>query len=178
MALDTTQRGVLRGMAQGMSVAVMLLVIGAWADPFSLVGHEAMSARLAVAVGASAAPALCLMVAVGRLASHRFFHAEDIEGSGLSAGSARARLLQALLQNTLEQAVLALVAYVLWAVVMPSSWLSVVPLAALAFVVGRLLFFAGYTRGAPARALGFTLCFYTSALMLVASAVAQIAALG
>jgi uncharacterized membrane protein YecN with MAPEG domain len=50
---------------------------------------------------------------------------------------------------------------------MPTRWLSVVPLAAIAFVVGRLLFMRGYERGAPARALGFTLTFYVSSTMLV-----------
>lgn len=90
----------------------------------------------------------------------------------MAQGTKQAQLLQSLLQNTLEQSVLAIVAYCAWAVVMPTVWLSVVPLAAIAFAVGRVMFFVGYKDGAPSRAIGFTLAFYTSAAMLVSAAVA------
>ncbi|WP_242482515.1 MAPEG family protein [Thiocystis violacea] len=75
--------------------------------------------------------------------------------------------LQTLLQNTLEQFSIALIAYLSWAVAMPAAWMSVIPLAAMTFAIGRILFFAGYKKGAPSRALGFTLTFYPSVLMLL-----------
>ena len=50
---------------------------------------------------------------------------------------------------------------------MPASTLSTVPLAALAFAIGRVLFFRGYGDGARARALGFALTFYPSLAMLL-----------
>ena len=86
--------------------------------------------------------------------------------------------MQSLLQNTLEQSVLALLIYLAWAAVMPSAWLSVVPLAAVSFALGRLLFLAGYASGAPSRALGFTMTFYPSIAMLICIAVAEALSLG
>ena len=91
---------------------------------------------------------------------------EDID-PGLTQGAPRVQLLRALAQNTHEQALLAVLAYVAWAVLMPIGTLSVVGLAAIVFVLGRILFFIGYARGAPARSLGFTACFYPTALMLL-----------
>ncbi len=77
--------------------------------------------------------------------------------------------MQAVLQNTLEQGALAVVTYLAWAFIMPPTFLSVVPLAAIAFAAGRVLFIRGYGRGAASRALGFTLSFYVSSTMLMAT---------
>ena len=49
---------------------------------------------------------------------------------------------------------------------MPASWISVVPVAAVLFVAGRILFARGYSDGAAARSLGFALTFYPSVLMI------------
>ena len=167
MKLDTRQQYVLRGMALGAVTAVALVCVGVVWNPFGYVDDLAPSERLTAFGRSSLILAVCLAVSVGRLAKHRFFTSEDIDGGGHGPGSARATLLQALLQNTLEQAVLGALVHAAWAVTMPGSWLSVVPLAAIAFGVGRILFFAGYARGAPARALGFTLTFYPTVVMLV-----------
>lgn len=117
-------------------------------------------ARLAIWLACAGFASLWLLVSVGRLANHRFFSPADIDGGGLSEGSPRARLFQSLIQNTLEQAVLAIVAYGawLWLADEPRRGLAIV--CALLFGIGRLLFFAGYALGAPYRALGFTLTFY------------------
>jgi len=71
------------------------------------------------------------------------------------------------LQNTLEQAVLAVVAYMIWAVVAPLAWLRTIPMAAILFVAGRILFTRGYERGAPGRAMGFGLTAYPTFGMLI-----------
>ncbi|MEK9660833.1 MAG: MAPEG family protein, partial [Alphaproteobacteria bacterium] len=116
----------------------------------------------------------CLVLAIGALARHRFLTPADIDGSGLVAGSDRARILQAIVQNTLEQAVIAIVAHLVWAAAMPPAWQAVVPAAAILFVFGRIAFAIGYAGGAPARAFGFALTFYPTVFMLVASGVALI----
>jgi uncharacterized membrane protein YecN with MAPEG domain len=108
-----------------------------------------------------------LFFTIGRLAKHRFFTPEDIDGGGFSDDSEQARSLQSLLQNTLEQFCIASSVYLAWAVVMPGQTLSVVPLSAIAFCVGRVLFFAGIKGGAPSRALGFALTFYPSVATLI-----------
>jgi len=55
---------------------------------------------------------------------------------------------------------------------MPLSWLRAIPVAAVLFVTGRILFARGYERGAPGRATGFGLTAYPTFGMLVTSAVA------
>jgi hypothetical protein len=111
------------------------------------------------------------MVAIGRVANLRFYTPEDIDGAGLTDGTPQTRLHRAILQNTLEQAVLAVAAYATWAVVMPHGWLGCIAVAALLFVTGRVLFASGYTRGAPGRALGFGLTAYPTFGMLATVAV-------
>lgn len=150
-----TQIGVAAGMAGGLAVTV-----AAFAWPALPTVPADGNARLAIWLACAAFAALWLLVSVGRLAGHRFFSPADIDGGGLSEGSPKAKLLQSLIQNTLEQALLAIVAYGawLWLADEPRRGLAIV--CAILFGIGRLLFFAGYAFGAPWRALGFTLTFY------------------
>jgi len=168
--LDAKQRGVLRGMAAALALAVVALGAAVTTPPAALLPAAPFPATLAVALGWSLLPVACLGLNIGALARHRFFTPADIDGSGLSAGTATARTLQAILQNTLEQAALAVCVYAAWAALMPLAWQAVVPAAALLFGLGRLLFWRGYAAGAPARAFGFGLTFYPSMLMLAALA--------
>jgi uncharacterized membrane protein YecN with MAPEG domain len=107
------------------------------------------------------------MVNIGLLARHRFFTPDDIDGGGLTKGTQQAQVLQSTLQNTLEQAVLAVSVHAMWAAVMPETWQAAVAAAAILFVVGRVFFWRGYAQGAPARALGFALTFYPSVAMVL-----------
>ena len=162
------QIGVLKGMSLGLFIAGATFVcsvklLGPKLIVLSLDGRYALFA-LAILM-----PALTLAFSVGRLAKHRFFSPQDIDGSALSPGSGKAILLQSLLQNTLEQAVLALFAYASWSILVPSYLLPAAPTAAVLFLIGRILFFAGYAQGAKARALGFALTFYPTALLLIGS---------
>jgi hypothetical protein len=108
-----------------------------------------------------------LFICIARLAKHRFNTPQDIQGGALTEGSERAKLLQSLLQNTLEQAVLALPIYFAASIFFPSGLLPLVVAAAFLFVVGRLLFFRGYAGGAASRAVGFGLTFYPTLALLV-----------
>ena len=53
----------------------------------------------------------------------------------------------------------------------PFKWLRAIPMAALVFVAGRILFARGYERGAPGRATGFALTAYPTFGMLATVAV-------
>jgi hypothetical protein len=164
-----------KGVVLGVIPAALLTLVGlCWVSlllPASALPVDEPGARLAWALQWALLPILTVMVVIGRVANHRFYTAEDIDGAGLTAGTARARLLRAILQNTLEQAVLAVAAYAIWAVVMPFSWLRSIAVAALLFVAGRVLFARGYARGAPGRALGFGLTAYPTFGMLATVAV-------
>ena len=165
--MTAKQRGVLKGMITGLSVSVLAVVWGYAGNPLGFTPDIQMSGRLTVMAAAMSVPLIFMVISVARLARHRFFTPEDIDGSGLTVGSGKAHVLQSLLQNTLEQAVISGLVYVVWAVLMPGETLSVIVLAAGLFFLGRVLFFAGYEKGAPGRALGFTLSFYPSAVMLL-----------
>ena len=165
--MDKTQVGVVRGMGLAMLMAVATFAFSAayftrvWG-----VGTD-LASRITLGAWSLVPPAFALFVCIARLAKHRFFTPEDIHGSGLTGGTDKAKLLQALLQNTLEQACLALPVYMATSIVAPAPLLPAVPAAAAMFLVGRLFFFAGYANGAPSRAYGFGLTFYPTVMLLL-----------
>jgi len=167
MKLSDKQVGVVKGMLTAMALTIFVITIAVVFDPFSFAGINGVERRLAVLGFSLILPTLVLIISIGRLARHRFFSPEDIDGSALSSGTKRATLLQCLLQNTLEQFIITVVVYLIWALTMPVAWLSVLPLNALLFAIGRFTFFAGYENGAPARAFGFALTFYPTVLLML-----------
>ena len=167
VALSTKQRGVLMGMIVGAATSVVVVVGAILFGPITLSPEATAGERLAFALWADSFIALWLGASIGLLARHRFFTPEDIDGGGLSKGSETANILQATLQNTLEQTVLAVLVHLAWAILMPVSWMSAIPAAVILFLFGRVLFLRGYRGGAPARAVGFTLTYYPSVLMLL-----------
>ena len=157
MAFTRTQAGVAAGMAGGLAATIAIFL---WPSP-PPVPVEA-EGRLALWLACALIASGWLLIAVGGLAGHRFFTPADIDGGGLTEGTSKAKLLQTLIQNTLEQCVLAIPAYGAWLWLAPEGRRGLIVLCAASFAIGRLLFFAGYARGAPFRALGFTLTFYPS----------------
>jgi hypothetical protein len=174
MALTNRQRGVLKGMAAGATTSVVVIAAAIGVDPVALSPVVSTGDRLAFAMKADAVIALWLALSVGLLARHRFFTPEDIDGGGLTRGTAKASILQATLQNTLEQTVLAVLVHSMWAIMMPIPWISAIPAVVVLFLCGRLLFARGYSGGAPSRAFGFALTFYPSVLMLFVIVVAAL----
>ena len=165
--MDQTQIGVARGAASAMLTAIVAFALAiTLVSPAWNVGSD-LTSRIALASWAVLLPAATLFVCIARLGAHRFFTPADIHGSALTSGTERAKLLQSLLQNTLEQCCLAIPVYVATAILAPASFLPVVPAAAVMFLVGRVSFFAGYAQGAPSRAYGFALTFYPTVLLLV-----------
>jgi hypothetical protein len=150
-----TQAGVAAGMAAGFTATV-----AAFAWPSLPAVPAGVDQRLALWLAASVSASLWLLIGVALLARHRFFTPADIDGGGLTDGTPGAKLLQSLIQNTLEQVMLAIPAYGAWLWLAPEGRRGLVIICAGLFGLGRLLFFLGYRFGAPARALGFTLTFY------------------
>ena len=167
MGLTVKQRGVLKGIIVGATITLVVIVGAILAGPMVLSPEATVGERIAFALWADAFIALWLAISVGLLARHRFFTPEDIDGGGLTHGTETANILQATLQNTLEQTVLAVLVHLAWASLMPVSWMSAIPAAVILFLCGRVLFVRGYRGGAPSRAVGFTLTFYPSVLMLI-----------
>lgn len=159
------QTGVLKGVVAGLAITLVVLGVAiAGMLPPLMPGTRG---PLAHALTWDTLVLACLAVNIGLLARHRFFTPDDIDGGGLTPGTATAHLYQSMLQNTLEQSVLALGVHAIWASVMPQAWQAAVPAAVILFVSGRVLFWRGYASGAPGRALGFALTFYPQVVMLV-----------
>ena len=175
MGLSVKQVGVLKGMAAAMGLAVVVIAMGMMFDPFSYAQSEDLGSKFTVLGRSLILPVVFLIASIGRLAKFRFFSPEDIDGSALSNTSHEASVLQSLLQNTLEQLLMTAMVYSIWAFTMPTVWLSVLPLCSLLFAIGRIAFFKGYAKGAPARAFGFALTFYPSVLLMVIVVIYQLA---
>ena len=163
--LDSERRGVAIGMASAFLVALAIVTIAAIFGGAHIAPSVSVEFRLELLAASLMAPAASLFLCIARLAKHRFFTPEDINGSALTEGTARAKLLQALLQNTLEQLALALSVYFVCSFTFPSHLLGLIPVAAAMFFVGRVLFYIGYSGGAPSRAFGFALTFYPTVLL-------------
>lgn len=163
ISFTRTQKGVAGGMAAGF----LLTITAFFAPTLPSVPHDPQH-QLGLWLACSLLTCVWLLGAVGRLARHRFFTPEDIHGSGITPNSARAALLQAQLQNTLEQSLLTVIAYGAWLWMGPPERLGLVIVFTAFFAAGRLLFLVGYTFGAPARALGFALTFYPTACLYLA----------
>jgi hypothetical protein len=174
MALTEKQHGVVRGIVPALAVSVTGIAGAIWLSPGWLIPGDDPAGRIAFVMRWDLLVVFWLIVQTGALARLRFFSPEDIDGGGMSAGTAAARKGQAILQNTLEQVVLAVFVHVAWAAIMPVRALAAIPVAAVLFAIGRALFWRGYGRGAAGRALGFGLTFYPSALMFLILAVAVI----
>jgi hypothetical protein len=172
MGLTIKQRGVLKGIIVGATITVAVIVGSILVGPMLLSPEASVEDRIAFALRADVFIALWLGISVGFLARHRFLTPEDIDGGGLAPGTETASILQATLQNTLEQTVLAVLVHLTWAILMPVSWMSAIPAAVVLFLCGRVLFVRGYRGGAPSRAVGFTLTFCPSVLMLIVVVVA------
>src|SRR3972149_8925272 len=166
MQLTDKQKGVVRNVIPAAVLTVAGLGGVSLLLPVSLLPADEPGARIAWALKWALFPVLTLMVSIMRVANHRFSSPEDIDGSGLTDGTPEVRLLRAILQNTLEQAVLAVTAYVIWAAAMPYGWLRAIPIAAVFFICGRVFFARGYAPGAPGRATGFGLTAYPTFGML------------
>jgi uncharacterized membrane protein YecN with MAPEG domain len=167
MNLTVKQRGVLKGIIVGATITFVVILGAILVGPMMLSPEATVGERVAFALRADAFVALWLGISIGLLARHRFLTPADIDGGGLTQGTETANILQATLQNTLEQTVLAVLVHLAWAVLMPGTWMSAIPAAVVLFLCGRVLFVRSYHRGAPSRAVGFALTYYPSVLMLV-----------
>ena len=170
--LSEKQKGVVRGVIPAAVSTVVGMCGVSLLIPLSALPADEAGDRLAWATLWALLPTLTLMVSIMRVANYRFASPDDIDGSGLTAGTDRVLVLRAILQNTLEQAVLAVAAYLIWAAVMPLGWLRAIPVAAFLFMTGRVFFARGYDGGAAARAMGFGLTAYPTFGMLATVTIA------
>lgn len=164
--------------AIGMAVAVAVLLLlyntpGIAARFVPPLGDDD-AARLAYAARWLLVPALCLLAGVGMVANRRFFSNDAMDGTR----APQSKSLEINLrynQNTLEQTILAGVAWAGLALMLPQERLGLIGMLAVLFVLGRVLFWIGYLIAPWARAVGFGLTFYPTAVALIWLAVRALA---
>lgn len=160
MTFDQEQWRILRGCALAFVVAAIVLGTGyAWL-PANLLGLDralTVGDRLAFALKCNLAVFLWLALCVRAVASGRFRFPEDRSGAAYGPPSKRLAVRAAVLQNSLEQTVLALGATLILATVLRGSELILIPLLVLLYLLGRASFALSYAKGAVARAFGMAL---------------------
>lgn len=165
----TPPRGRQVGVALGMAAALAISVAGL--GTALIRGAPAgFDARLSALATLLTILGLWIGVLVGRVAMARFFSAEDFDAAAGRGGSPSVIRTNAVLQNTVEQAMLAAFAGCAVTLLYEGAPLIVATQTGL-FTIGRVLFWHGYARGAEARAFGFALTFYPSLLVLLGTLV-------
>lgn len=97
---------------------------------------------------------LWVAVAVGLVSRARRQSMADIGGAAFGVPSESIRIKIAFLQNTLEQAFVAIGAHLVFSTLMQGPALSLIIVATALFAIGRITFYRGYPQGAAARAFG------------------------
>ena len=110
--------------------------------------------------GALIGPGLVMIAMIGSLAHRRFFDDSHVDGQAFETGSP-GWVDQQVLNNTVEQAVLAML---IWPFVALTLGGTVVIWMGTAFAAARVLFWIGYRRAPALRAFGFAATFYTTVL--------------
>lgn len=152
------------------AVAVCLLTVAALGLGSGGVPADAPAGtgeRLAYAVRWLLIPGVCLLVGLGVTANRRFFLPTAIDGERDVPASPAFEINLRYNQNTLEQTVLAAIAWTGLSLALPAQDLKLIPALAGLFAVGRAAFWLGYLYAPWARAFGLGLTFYPTAASLV-----------
>jgi hypothetical protein len=152
------RRQVLIGIAgalPAMAVVVLVLLYAPVLFAFVRLPPDTVADRLAFAARWMAIPGLCLLVGV-ILAARRGFHADAIDGT-LTPANFGMEINLRYNTNTLEQTVLAVIAWTSLSTTVSQHALGAIPAAATLFLIGRVTFWVGYLIHPMGRTFGMTL---------------------
>jgi hypothetical protein len=174
MKFTKDQRGVIVA-----SVIAILVTAGAllaayrWLPPHWVGVDRGMglAERLAYALQWNLAMLLWLAGCVRAVSSGRFRSEADIRGSAYAPPSPAIAVQAAVLQNSLEQTVLAFGANLVLATVLRDDELVLLPVLVGLFLIGRVSFAWAYPKGAAARAFGMAL---TGAALIASLGIAAV----
>jgi uncharacterized membrane protein YecN with MAPEG domain len=144
------------------TVVAFLVCVVAFASAYlalpALVSFPSGTAeRLAFAAKACVFVLAWVLASVLLVSTARRSSPADIGGAAAGPPSPALAVKLAFLQNTLEQALLAIGFFLGLAAVAGGAWLALIPVSVVLFAAGRVLFYIGYPRGARGRALGMAL---------------------
>jgi hypothetical protein len=161
-SLRRSQLEVMAGVAAAIVIALGLGFL-LWRNLGVTARPAELSERLAFAAQWCVIPATCVLVCIAMVGNHRFFTRaiDPIAGeNGAGASDRTLAIWKQVLTNTLEQAFLFAVIAPAFSVIAPQAWLKAIPILALLFVLGRVLFAVGYFIRPTLRAAGFALTCY------------------
>ena len=144
--------------ALGLLASVVVIGVGRAAPSWfadAVPAGDDLATRLAFAARWLLAPG-CTLLAGIQFAASRGFHPDAIDGTRTPENHGLEIALRYNL-NTLEQTVLAAIAWLGLAVSLPHATLAFIPAMALLFVVGRATFWIGYLLRPTARAFGMVM---------------------
>lgn len=136
---------------------------------------DAIGERLAFALQADIFVLLWVLFGVGLVSRGRRHSPADIGAAMSGPPSPRIAVEAAFLQNTLEQAVLAIGMHLALATLLPRETLALIVASVALFALGRATFLLGYRKGAGGRAFGMvttalpTFLGYAAAVVILAS---------
>lgn len=160
MTFSTDQRHIVKASAAALAIAAAALAATWFWLPPTLVGLGAdfgLAERMAYALKADLLLFLWLAGCVQAVASGRFRSPDDIGGSARGAPSPTLAFKVAVLQNSLEQTVLAVGCHLILATVLRAGEMVLISTLVALFLVGRVAFAIGYRRGRTGRAFGMAL---------------------
>jgi hypothetical protein len=162
--MSRKQMLILGGMLAAVAVGIIVVFYVEWGAPDPLPTNA--GERLAFAARWLLVPGVALFAGVGLTANRRFFLPDAIDGQRKVEDNAF-EINQRYNLNTLEQAILAAIAWIGLALVLPVEELGVIARMAVLFGVGRAAFWLGYLYAPWARAFGMGLTAYPSFAALV-----------
>ncbi|HEV7234063.1 MAG TPA: MAPEG family protein [Sphingorhabdus sp.] len=171
MAFDNEQHSIAKSAIAALAVTIAMLVAAGFMPLFE---PETIEQRLTIVAVAFASLSLALARDIGRLANHRFAEPLDRNAAAAETRTPHADMLSAILRNTHEQVTFAALVYAIAGIALPPHWTDAIMGCALLFLIGRLIFAAGYAKGAGGRAFGFGLTFYPGAALALLTAIAAL----
>lgn len=160
MTFDREQQSIAWQSAAAVLLAAAVLVAGyLWLPPEFAGATDSMplADRIACALKWDLLVFIWLAGCVGAVSQGRFWSPSDRHGSAYSKPGPAIAVRAAVLQNSLEQTVLAVGAHLILAALLRGAELVLVPLLVLLYLLGRAAFAAGYARSALGRAFGMAL---------------------
>ena len=147
----------LTGVVCTIAALITLAIVWHWRQLFHAAGptSDDVQGRLAYVFTWLLLPGLALLIGV-QAAARRGFYRDAIDGTRTPLSPALEINLR-YNTNTVEQVVLAAIAWTGLALYLPSDMLPVIPVLAVVFFIGRIAFFIGYLIQPIARAYGMVL---------------------
>lgn len=166
--LREEQRRIARGAARAFAWSVLAFLAAHVLVPrlVDLQGPD-LPMQLNWWAGSCLVPTLWVMAGVGMVSTRRRRSEADIRGSAFGPPSAAIAVPAAFLQNTLEQAFIAVFTQLALVLVLEAVALPLLVACTVLFSIGRACFLAGYPQGAGARSFGMALTAIPSLISLV-----------